>query len=208
MIKKVMVMIVLLMLYACGDGTQKYASSPIFNGVFDIKGIQLGMPESDVTNHVPGLKVGQFIRKQSPNYKKLICKTRYADDPDGCHLTIANRTVETAEFYFQGDRLGQVWVKFTDDYFEMVDAGLTEKFGSPYSENSTSLNNRLTGVESTHIVKIWTDGKGRVLTLMNHEQEGKLYMPYGLINLVDSNFEKAIAADSAKLGSKPDNKDI
>ena len=205
-LKKTILMMLVAVLCACGDGTPKPKS--LFNGILDVKGLQIGMSENEVAGHVKGLKEGKFDRPQSSSYKKLICKTQYTDDPDGCLFTLANRPVESAEFYFRSDQLGDMLVKFEDKYFETVDVGLTEKFGSPYSEERTPLKNRLTGNESSNIVKIWASGKGRGLILTNHDRNGDSYLPKGVLQLVDRNFLDAREADSTTRGGKPDKKDI
>lgn len=205
-LKTTILMMLVAVLCACGDKTP--TPKPLFNGVLEVKGIQLGMSENEVARHAKGLKEGKFDRPQSSSYKKLTCKTRYTDDPDGCPFTLANRPVESADFYFSSDQLGDMFVKFEDKYFETVDAGLTEKFGMPYSEERTPLKNRLTGTESSYIVKIWASGKGRGLILTNHDRNGDSYLPQGTLQLVDRNFHDAREADSTALGGKPDKKDI
>lgn len=205
-LKATILTMLVAVLCACGDGTPKPKS--LYNGVLEVKGLKLGMSESEVAGHVKGLKAGKFDRPQSSSYKKLTCKTRYTDDPDGCHFTLANRPVESAELYFISDQLGDMLVKFEDKYFETVNVGLTEKFGNPYSEERTPLKNRLTGSESSYVVKIWASGKGRGLILTNHDRNGDSYLPRGVLQLVDRNFNDAREADSTALGGKPDKKDI
>lgn len=189
-----------------GQGIPK--AKQIYNGVLDVKGIQLDMSEHEVAMQVPGLEETPFDRKQSSTYQKLSCKTRYLDDATRCKLTLANRPVKSADFYFHADHLGHLVVKFEEEYFETVNAGLTETFGNPYSEERTPLKNRLTGVASVYVVKIWADGKGRGLILTNHVRNGESYLPTGIVQLVDRNFNDARETDSAALGSKPDKKDI
>lgn len=189
-----------------GQGIHK--DKHIYNGVLDLKGVQLGMSEEEVGVLVPGLEETPFDWKQSSNYKKLSCKKQYLNDATGCRFTLANQTVKSADFYFHAGHLGDVVVKFEDEYFETVSAGLTEKYGSPYSEKRTPLESRLSGVTSYHIVKIWASGANRSLILMNHNHNGSNFLPTGIVQLVDRDFDDAREADSSALGRKPDNKDI
>ena len=204
--KTIILLALVSALSACGDEASK--TKPFFDGVLEVKGIQLGMSVSDVEKHAKGLKEEKFDHPQSSSYRRLTCKTRYKDDPDGCLFTLANQPVESAEFYFFSDQLGDMIVKFEYNYFSIINSGLTEKFGKPYSEGRTPLENSLTGVESSYIWKLWANGKGRGLILASHDVNGGSYQPQGMLQLADRNFAEARKADSAALGLKPDKNDI
>ncbi len=179
-----------------------------FQGILEIKGIHIGMADDDALRLVPGLEQTTLDRPQSRTYQKLSCKKHWGDDEKSCQLTLANRRIESADLYFLDSQLGEAVLRFDDKDFNAVDQGLREKFGLPYSKTETGLKNRLTGVESIYIEKLWTNGKGQNLVLVSHRKDGDSYSPEGQIHLLDMEFNKKRDADSAALGYRPGSKDM
>jgi len=185
----------------------KPSPRPVFTGVMDIKGIRLGLTETEVQRLVQGLQYTGFRQEQSANFTKLACEDKFSKPDNKCGFTIANKQIESADFYFLNGSLGGALIYFDDDLFEIVWTGLVEKYGKPYLIEETSLKNRF-GVSSEHVKVTWTNNNEHVLLLQNHKVEGNSYQPSGILYLTDRSFERAIEADSAAHGKKPDKKDL
>jgi len=108
-----------------------YAST-VFSADFEIKGLRIGMSESDFKKI--NSKAKCEVSPRDPELRRLLPIRRMCTVP---RYTLATKESDDAQFLFYEDKLGAINLTFRDVNSEDLKTAFNEKYGNPSGRGST-----------------------------------------------------------------------